>query len=162
MGSYCFFRFFLKNTFKKRNYYYNTVIFLFFKQDMKRNKTAFSLLEIIIATWIITIWVFWVYKTTWENIKTVNNSWNLIQAYQLFPIIKECINNLQTNNADYNIFLWNNLNDCQELNKISTINNYNYLLWVKKISGTVENIEWEISIKPETTRTITWSYIQKK
>ena len=61
---------------------------------MKKNIPWFTLIEVIIATWIITIAVFWVYKLISENTKIISNSTNYTQSILLFPVLEQCIENI--------------------------------------------------------------------
>lgn len=134
-------------------------------------KKWFSLIEIVIATSIITIAVFWVYKLIWENTKIINNSWNYLQVNSLFPVLEECIENIWFNTfiwtiwTEYNFNFWvnQNLDSCNitNWNKI-VIDNLEYnLKWIIKNKST-DSILWELQIYSEETNTLTWNYQQLK
>lgn len=134
-------------------------------------KKWFSLIEIVIATSIITIAVFWVYKLIWENTKIINNSWNYLQVNSLFPVLEECIENLwfssfpwvTTTEYDFNFWVNQNLDSCSISggNKV-VIDNIEYnLKWIIK-NRTIDSILWELQIYSEETNTHTWSYQQLK
>ena len=57
---------------------------------MKKNNKAFTLIEVIVATGILMISVFWVYKLIWENAKLINNSDNYLQLNLLFSPLSSC------------------------------------------------------------------------
>ena len=108
---------------------------------MKNKKIAFSLIEVIIAAWILGLTFFWVYKLIWENTKIISNSSNYTTANWLFSPFKECIKN----NYDTNIYIKNNqtfyiwLKNCEVKASTSTwitINNIDYILYW---SGTWDN-----------------------
>lgn len=133
-------------------------------------KKWFSLIEIVIATSIITIAVFWVYKLIWENTKIINNSWNYLQVNSLFPVLEECIENIwfsaftwATTEYNFNFWVNQNLDSCSisGWNKV-VIDNIEYnLKWIIK-STSIDSILWELQIYSEETNTLTWSYQQLK
>ena len=98
----------------------------------KKNK-AFSLIEVIIAAWILSLTFFWVYKLIWENTKIISNSSNYTTANSLFLPFKECIKN--NSDSDTNIkfnktfYIW--LKDCEVKTTETwiTINNVDYILY---------------------------------
>jgi len=129
-----------------------------------KNKKAFTLIEVIVASAILSITVFWVYKLIWENSKIINNSDNYLQLNNLFLNLEECIkskwySNYSSDslNSEKKYDFWNNLNWCS--NSSSTwviINNINYYL-NSKITATWSNyIDFELKIEWE------WVWIEKK
>jgi len=134
-----------------------------------KNKNAFSLIEVVIATSIITITVFWVYKLIWENTKIITNSSNYLQNNTLFPIIKECLEEKwfsffdSLNDWDkYYIYLWNNLTKCQNIESWSLIDNIEYHINSTILNKTSEYINWELYVKSDETKAFTWFYKQIK
>lgn len=129
------------------------------------NKKAFSLIEVLVATSILSIAVFWVYKMIWENNKIVNNSNNFLQKTLLFPIIETCIQkNSYSLTGVYYFYLWVNLKECNSSNTYSwnIIDNKNFILkWELKNIFTNNNV-WELAIEDDFSGTSTWLYIQKK
>lgn len=136
---------------------------------MVYQKKWFSLIEVIIATSIITIAVFWVYKLIWENTKIISNSWNYIQVNSLFPALEECIENIwldQLNSAtwtEYDFNFWASLETCSTwITENIIIDNLKYnLKWIIKNSWT-DFIDWELQINSDEVNTVTWSYMQIK
>lgn len=136
---------------------------------MYNQKKGFSLIEVIIATSIITISVFWVYKLIWENTKIINNSWNYIQVNSLFPILEECIENIWFSSfnsviwTEYNFNFWIDLSTCSTWTTNDVIiDNLNYnLTWIIKNSW-VDFIEWELQINSDEVNTVTLNYKQIK
>lgn len=134
---------------------------------MDKKNNAFSLIEVIIATWILTIAVFWIYKLIWENTKIINNSWNTIQVNSLFPVLENCIENLWFNSYNtwlqYNFNFWLTWTGCEKwiINKVEFDNIEFDLIW--NITNSWSNfINWELSISSDETKTITWNYLQVK
>lgn len=109
---------------------------------MQKIKKAFSLLEVIIATWILTITVFGIYKIIWENSKIVANSNNYLNQNILFENVKEC---LKWENFSEKKFLdfWNDLKKCNfsTTEKIFQIDWIDYLISIETIDK-----NWKIII----------------
>ena len=104
---------------------------------MKLNKKAFSLIEVIIATAILSITVFWVYKLIWENSKILNNSDNFIKANTLFLSLEQCIKNLWiTTPWTYSFNFWATWTECYTwTTNIVEIDNLEYSLsWILTVS----------------------------
>ena len=138
---------------------------------MIKNENAFSLIEVIIATSIITITIFWVYKLIWENTKIISNSSNYLQSNSLFPVIEECIEKIWFNtfksiwSSSYHFNFWNatNLDDCNIGSTFNvTIDNIDYYLLWNITNSWSDFIEWQISISSDEIKTITWNYKQLK
>jgi hypothetical protein len=130
-------------------------------------KKWFSLIEVVIATSIISITVFWVYKLIWENTKIITNSTNYLQVTSLFPVMEECIENKINNfplaiwtNKDF--YLDSNLNDCQLINSWTIIDNITYYLSAKVMESWNNYNKWQISIWSDEVKTKTWIYLQIK
>lgn len=127
---------------------------------------AFSLIEVIIATSILTIAVFWVYKLIWENSKIINNSWNYFQINSLFPVLEECIENIwfdsfTQNNYEFNFWLTGTWCVRGVGNKV-IIDNLEYKLsWVITWSWSDYN-NWELTISSDATKWVTQNYKQIK
>lgn len=135
---------------------------------IKKNKNAFSLIEVIIATSIITISVFWIYKLIWENTKIINKSQNITNTYNLFPVMEECIKYLwydsftKTIWREYYFQLWINLDICTNslISTWITIDNIDYILKWEIITLPTNAIDWELSIESDWIKTITWSFLE--
>ena len=133
---------------------------------MVKNKSAFTLIEVVIATSIITLTVFGAYKLIWENIKIINKSWNLQQTKALFPLLEECIENIWFNTfnlSEYSFNFWVDNLGCSiwDSNDI-IIDNIEYGIKWTIIDSTIDFIDWELSIKSSETKTLTWFYKQIK
>ncbi len=127
------------------------------------------MIEVIIATSILTISVFWVYKLIWENTKIITNSSNFIQANYIFPIFEECIENIWFNSYMQNIWqeyffnFWNDKKECKIwTNNGVIIDNLEYILKWKIINYWTWFIDWELSVINDGMETLTWVYFQIK
>jgi hypothetical protein len=136
---------------------------------MKLDFKWFSLIEVVIATSIITITVFWVYKLIWENTKIITNSSNYLQVNSLFPLTEECFEekwfstftNLTTWDKYY-LYLWSNLDKCNNNPSWTIIDNVEYnIYWLIQDKDT-DYINWTIFINSDETKTFTWTYKQIK
>lgn len=127
------------------------------------NKKAFSLIEVIVATSILSIAVFWVYKMIGENSKIVINSNNYLNTSLLFPIIETCIDSSWITTSKY-IDLWSDYKSCtySDSNIVNKIENIDYILFADMKNILSKSIVWEISVSSDYTATSTWIYIQKK
>jgi hypothetical protein len=130
-------------------------------------KKWFSLIEVVIATSIISITVFWVYKLIWENTKIITNSTNYLQVTSLFPVLEECIENKINmfsltvwTNKDF--YLDNNLVNCQLINSWTIIDNITYYLSAEVMESWSNYNKWQISIWSDEVKTKTWIYLQIK
>jgi len=129
------------------------------------DKKAFSLIEVVVATWILSIAVFWVYKMIWENNKIINNSNNFLNKTALFPVLETCIEDSWVITWTFYIDLWNDLKSCiPETNEIiNKIDNVEYILKAEMINDSLSKSRiWETSIFSNFSWTSSWIYIQKK
>lgn len=134
-----------------------------------KNKRAFSLIEVVIATWIISVSVFWVYKMIWENTKIINKSSEYFQINTLFQSLEECIENKWNIDFywiiwdEYSFVLWNNYKDCDiESLWSNTINWINYFLRWKIIEKNTDYINWQLEISSDNNSVITQEFKQIK
>jgi prepilin-type N-terminal cleavage/methylation domain-containing protein len=79
---------------------------------MKNTKKAFSLIEVIVASTILSIAVFGVFKLIWENQKLINNSDNYKTANSLFIPFRECLENIIGNSGTIWTTFHLNLKEC--------------------------------------------------
>lgn len=128
------------------------------------NKKAFSLIEIIVASSILSIAVFWVYKMIWENNKIINNSNNYLNKTLLFPIIEICIEKSWINSGINYIDLGVNLKWCSinSSEVINSIDNVDYIFIAQINTDLLKSRVWDIIIKDEFSWTSTGMYMQKK
>ncbi len=118
---------------------------------MKKQKIAFSLLEVVVASLILTITVFWTFKLIWENQKLISNASNYKNTTSLFIPLIECIKHISYSWFDdksewktHYINFWDDLNWCE--------------IWKNKTK--INNIEYELSwkiIKHEIWKYITFN-----
>ena len=97
---------------------------------MKNINKAFSIIEVIAATVVLTIAVFWVFKLIWENQKIINNYNNSNTSYSLLTSFRECIKNNSWSISDnQKFYIW--LENCNLENTQTWIilNNINYILY---------------------------------
>lgn len=115
---------------------------------MKKNK-AFSLIEVVMATFILSVAVFGIYKLIAENTKIINNSDEYTKASFLFAVVENCIEN--TDYKTWYLDLWIDLKECNfnPTEKINTIDNVDYTLKYEN------NI---ISVSSDFIWTLTWEY----
>lgn len=134
---------------------------------MKKNKKAFTLIEVIVATSILMISVFWVYKLIWENMKLISNNDNYLQLHSLFPALESCIDKLWYNTLTGSI--WSKkYYDFENLSmtwciksdtlKVIILDNIEYSLSSKVLSWTTSFIDFELKITGEWIWSYTWSY----
>jgi len=123
----------------------------------------FTLIEVIIASAILSITVFWVYKLIWENSKLINNSDNYLQLNNLFLNLEECIKSKKTDyytesiNSTKKYDFWINLNWCNNNSYTWVlIDNINYYLKSKITWTWADYIDFELEIEWE------WIAIEKK
>lgn len=127
------------------------------------NKNWFTLIEVIIATGILTISVFWVYKLISENNKILEKSNNSLSVALLFPVLENCIENKEVTVTWY-YNLWTDLDKCNfSFNESQTIIDWiTYTIYSENINENVNSITWQNSISSDYSWTNTWTYIQKK
>ena len=127
---------------------------------MKKTKKAFSLIEIIISTIILTIWVFWVYKLIWNNVNLITNNDNNKTFNDLYPNFKECITSLtSTLSWSYNswssfsINFWSDNMSCLTWNYNSNfdftwviLNNNEYYLFWEITKKDIDKMEVKLNI----------------
>lgn len=137
---------------------------------MKKNKNAFSLIEVLIATWILSIAVFWVYKLIWENTKIISNSDNYLLANNIIIPLKECIKNIwfdtfkSSNNINYSFNFWeNSWTWCFTWTLQNVIlNNIEYQLTWNITDSWATYIDWELWVFSDLTWDIKKNYKQVK
>lgn len=128
---------------------------------MKNYKKAFSIIEIIISTAILTIWVFWVYKLIWNNMNFMANNENLLQLNTLYNPLRECIKSIWYNSLSwsynswdiFSINFWQDNMWCQTWTYNSTydfswitLQNQEYFMYGKIIEKTWTWIKLELNI----------------
>lgn len=139
---------------------------------MKKNIDWFSLIEVIVATSILTIAVFWIFKLISENSKILANSQNYIQANLLLQPTKECLDYLfKSQWLDYlknlttpiYIDLLDNNSLCLVWNSSTRniLDDIEYVIYLEKYDEWINFINWKINIKNDSINTISIEYLQK-
>lgn len=128
---------------------------------MNKNLNWFSIIEIIISTVILTMWVFWVYKLIGNNMSYISNNENLLQQNLLYAPMRECIKSIgyDTLSGSYNswdsfsINFWDNQMWCftgsYDANYDFTwvvVDNQEYFLYGKINSKSATRIKLELNI----------------
>ena len=140
---------------------------------MIQNKKAFSLVEVVVATSILSLSVFWVYKLIWENNKLLYNSSHYLQSNMLFVPFKECIEYLWFDSfaswtiIDYDFNFWSDLIGCFTwTSDFIEIDNIEYeLSWIITNSWYTlweEFINWDLQIYNDQVWVISNTYKQIK
>lgn len=121
---------------------------------MKINNThAFSLIEVIVATGIITTTLFWVYKLIGENVKISEHYDKNIHSSVLMKNTKNCLANLGFNYFDiqsettFQVSLWNNGELCNTTSLTpSIVNDISYNISINQSIKNTDSIIWDINI----------------
>ncbi len=132
------------------------------------SKKAFTLIEIIVATSILTIAVFWVFKLIWENNKIMSTSQNIKNSHFLLQPMSEClesigISQLQSEWNQIYIDLWVHKNKCSiwNSNTFVELNNLDYQLLAEKKSYNWDSIVWDLKISDWVNKDIIVEFFQK-
>lgn len=131
---------------------------------MKNSNKWFSLIEVIIATIILTVWVFGIYKLFWNNLMVLNNNEIFVDQTSLQLPFKECLKNIWYNTLNtysswsflsVNFWSWNM--DCTVWVYSSdytftpvTLNWVKNFLYAKVVSKDSEKINLEVNIYNES------------
>lgn len=109
---------------------------------MTKNKNAFSLIEIIVATGILSLTVFGIYKLIWENNKIITNSNNFLSQNFIMQNSYECTKWQNFSGSKFLDF-WDDLKSCNfsDNEKFVKIDNIDYLIKIE-----TENQKWKISV----------------
>ncbi|MDP2090527.1 MAG: prepilin-type N-terminal cleavage/methylation domain-containing protein [Candidatus Gracilibacteria bacterium] len=135
---------------------------------MEKNFYGFSLIEVIVATSIITISVFGVYKLISENTKIINKSSNNIQVNNMFFLSKDCIESIGIDNynkaigTDYYFNFGTDLTECSTgtINQTVVIDNLGYSIKGNILESGTNYIKWLISIESPEIKTLTGEFLQ--
>ncbi len=137
-----------------------------------KKKKWFSLIEIIVATSILSICIFWVYRLIAENGRLIQNSRNYLQGEVLIGNIKECIdffwfNTFKSNSQKDYSFIVNPNCSTGTYNTWYTfspfqIDGKKFFLFWNITNSWADFIEWTVWSYEETTGKIQKTYIQMK
>lgn len=106
------------------------------------DKKWFTLIEIIIATGILTVSVFWVFKLISENNKIIENSNNYLNSTLLINVAENCIENTLINASRY-ISLWLDLKNCN-MNSGEVINIIDWIEYTIRADLQADTATWKI------------------
>lgn len=136
------------------------------------NKKAFSIIEVVVSSIILSLTVFWVYKLIAENNKIINNSNNYLDANILISNAISCIESLSwslyptfTNTwsfyFDNNSLTWKCMTWTYDLslpvNKVE-LNNVDYYLYWKITTSWSDYNDWIVWIWSDVTWRIEKEY----
>ena len=134
----------------------------------KKNMSWFTLVEVMVATSILMLSVFWVYKLIWENAKLINNNDNYVQLNSLFLPLESCIEKIwydgfwdKTIWKVYDFDFWNSqMNWCtnSSLSWIIILDNLEYYLSSTVLQSWVDFMDFETKIFADWVWSYTWSY----
>lgn len=130
---------------------------------MEFKKYWFSLIEIIIAIFVITVWVLWIYKLINSNMLLLSNSQENLELQTLNQPLRECINylfetkrddfNTKTINSSFSVNFWNDLLWCEIWTYDDnfsftwvTIDNTTYFMYAKVTLNNSDKIKMAINI----------------
>lgn len=123
-----------------------------------QNKKAFTLVEIIISTIILTAGVFGIYKLLSINTNNLNNYDNQFQIESLFSNIQECIKSIWYNSFSstqtwYSFSFWTDNKWCFTWAYNTSLDfswvildNREYLLYWSALLST-NKIDWQLFVK---------------
>jgi len=135
------------------------------------SQSGFSLIEVIISTIILTIWVFWVYKLIGNNMALLGKNENKLSIKTLDKNFQECLTNTLQLIPEWNFSMnfwidnmWCEINIFQENYNFTgvTLNNQEFFLYGNKKAN------WDITyniFSPETgklNKTTDQLFINKK
>lgn len=129
---------------------------------------AFSLIEVLIATTILSIAVFWVYKLIGENTKIINNSDNYVQAHTMIPNIIACIENIwfdtfeSSPTQSYQFEFWSTGTWCILWANTVTVDNIDYQLYGNITNSGSNYIDRNIRVRSDAIGSVTKNYKQIK
>jgi hypothetical protein len=136
----------------------------------KINDLWFTLLEVVVATAILTISVFWVYKLIWENTKLITNFDSYKQWDTLFVSIEQCINHIwfdafkNGTSTGYYFDFWSDLYWCSTwtISDKITLDNIEYKLSWEITWSWSDYIDWTLWVYSENNGTINKDFVQFK
>jgi hypothetical protein len=131
-----------------------------------KNKSGFSIIEVVVSSIILSLSVFWIYKLIAENNKLINNSNNFLDANILLTNSITCLENIWFDNlksSSFNTTTWSLYFENSLTGKCLTwnydtdytftwviLNNLNYYLyWI--ISGSWSDyLDWNLWVYNES------------
>ena len=135
---------------------------------MKYIRKWFTLIEVIVATSILTLTVFWVYKLIWENNKLLSQSHNIQNSHYLYYPFVECLSNiwlsaLKSESDEIFIWFWLNNLDCVIVwsDTYVEIDKIQYKLRAYTNDQWDGYINWLLEIESDEWKKITNNFLQK-
>lgn len=135
---------------------------------MQKNNIWFTLIEIIVSTIILSVWVFGIYKLLSINTNNLNNWENLNQSKKLITNTEECIKSIWYNyfyNSSqtwYSFNFWNDNNWCFTWDYNSStwifLDNKNYFIKWTISSKDTNKIVFDLSSETDWINTQTWTF----
>ncbi len=131
----------------------------------KSNK-AFSIIEVVVSSIILSLSVFWIYKLIAENNKIINNSNNFLDANILITNSITCLENIWFNileTSNFNSQTWSLYFENSLTGKCLTwtyntnytftpviLNNLNYYLYAKITDSWSNYLNWNLWVYNES------------
>lgn len=144
---------------------------------MEFKKYWFSLIEIIIAIFVITVWVLWIYKLINSNMLLLSNSQENLELQSLVQPFRECVEVLFERNRDdfnstnapigydFSVDFWDDLLWCNKSNynpeysfSWVTIDNTTYYMYAKVTLNNDEKIKMALNIFSDKGNYLYWSW----
>lgn len=145
---------------------------------MKYNKRAFSIIEVVVSSIILSLSVFWIYKLIAENNKILNNSNNFLDANILITNITSCIENIwfdTLKTSTFNTLTWsfyfeNSLTwkcmtwtyDTDYTFNSVKLNGLDYYLYWKITNSWTSSLDWVIWVFNDSVWNVKKDYTQWK
>ncbi|NDK08217.1 hypothetical protein EOM39_03125 [Candidatus Gracilibacteria bacterium] len=145
---------------------------------MKYNKRAFSIIEVVVSSIILSLSVFGIYKLIAENNKILNNSNNFLDANILITNITSCIENigfdtLKTstfNTLTGSFYFENSLTgkcmtgtyDTDYTFNSVKLNGLDYYLYGKITNSGTSSLDWVIGVFNDSVGNVKKDYTQWK
>ena len=121
----------------------------------------------VIASSILSVIVFGIYRLVWENYKISNNSDNLIESNIFFEPLENCIKKIwfftfkTSNQINYEFNFWDSLTWCLIWNSNTIVlNDLEYKLSWEITNSWSSFINWDLQVSSENTKKVRKDFIQ--
>ncbi len=131
-----------------------------------KSKNAFSIIEVVVSSIILSLSVFWIYKLIAENNKLINNSNNFLDANILITNSITCLENFWFDNlksSNFNSQIWSIYFENTLTGKCLTwtydsdysftwviLNNLDYYLYAKITGSWSDYLYWNLWVYNES------------